>query len=102
MVATYGAELLGLAKAHNCAFLFEASVGGGTPDVYKRQVQTAANEYFNKDVSQLTLWECASIASITKNPTNYNPYTCLLYTSTAQREPGQGPPEQAEHDGKNA
>ncbi len=38
-------------------------------------VQTAANEYFDKDVSQLTLWECASIASITKNPTNYNPYT---------------------------
>ena len=38
-------------------------------------VQTAANEYFNKDVSQLTLWECATIASITKNPTNYNPYT---------------------------
>ena len=35
-------------------------------------VQTAANEYFNKDVSQLTLWECATIASITKN---YNPYT---------------------------
>ena len=31
MVATYGAELLGLAKAHDCAFLFEASVGGGTP-----------------------------------------------------------------------
>ena len=38
-------------------------------------VQTAANEYFNKDVSQLSLWECATIASITKNPTNYNPYT---------------------------
>ena len=38
-------------------------------------VQTAANEYFNKDVSQLTLWECATIASITTNPTNYNPYT---------------------------
>ena len=38
-------------------------------------VQTAANEYFDKDVSELTLWECASIASITKNPTNYNPYT---------------------------
>ena len=29
MVATYGAELLGLAKEHGCAFLFEASVGGG-------------------------------------------------------------------------
>ena len=38
-------------------------------------VQTAANEYFDKAVSELTLWECASIASITKNPTNYNPYT---------------------------
>lgn len=38
-------------------------------------VQTAANEYFDKDVIELTLWECASIASITKNPTNYNPYT---------------------------
>ncbi len=38
-------------------------------------VQAAANEYFNKDVSQLTLAECATIASITKNPTQYNPYT---------------------------
>lgn len=31
MVATYGAELLALAKSHGAAFLFEASVGGGTP-----------------------------------------------------------------------
>ena len=31
MVATYGAELMALAKAHGAAFLFEASVGGGTP-----------------------------------------------------------------------
>ena len=31
MVATHGAELLALAKAHKAAFLFEASVGGGTP-----------------------------------------------------------------------
>ena len=38
-------------------------------------VQTAAKEYFNKDVSQLSLPECAVIASITKNPTKYNPYT---------------------------
>ena len=38
-------------------------------------MQTAALEYFNKDVSQLTLWECAAIASITNNPTNYNPRT---------------------------
>ena len=31
LVATHGAELLALAKAHKAAFLFEASVGGGTP-----------------------------------------------------------------------
>ena len=31
MVATYGAELLGLAKAHDCAFLFEASRGRRHP-----------------------------------------------------------------------
>lgn len=36
-------------------------------------VQAAANGYFNKDVSELTLSECAVIASITKNPTGYNP-----------------------------
>ena len=38
-------------------------------------VQTASLEYFGKEVDQLTLWECATIASITKNPTNYNPRT---------------------------
>lgn len=31
LVALHGAELIALAKAHGCAFLFEASVGGGTP-----------------------------------------------------------------------
>lgn len=36
-------------------------------------VQVAANYYFNKDVSELTLLECASIAGITKNPSAYNP-----------------------------
>ena len=38
-------------------------------------VQTVAKEYFGKDVSQLSLPECAVIASITKNPMKYNPYT---------------------------
>ena len=37
-------------------------------------VQTAADEYFNKDVSELTLAECAVIASITKAPRTYDPY----------------------------
>lgn len=43
MVATYGAELLALAKAHNCAFLFEASVGGGTPIITPMHQCLAAN-----------------------------------------------------------
>ncbi len=36
-------------------------------------VQVAANYYFNKDVSELTLGECITIAAITKNPSRYNP-----------------------------
>ena len=43
MVATYGAELLALARAHNCAFLFEASVGGGTPIITPMHQCLAAN-----------------------------------------------------------
>lgn len=31
LVATHGAELLALARANNCNYLFEASVGGGIP-----------------------------------------------------------------------
>ena len=36
-------------------------------------VQTAAKRYFGKEVSELTLSECATIAGITKSPTGYNP-----------------------------
>ena len=43
MVATYGAELLALARAHNCAFLFEASVGGGIPIIRPMAQCLAAN-----------------------------------------------------------
>ena len=38
-------------------------------------VQAAAKRYFDKDVSELTLSECATIAAITKSPTGYNPIT---------------------------
>ncbi|MCD8053962.1 MAG: penicillin-binding protein [Lachnospiraceae bacterium] len=38
-------------------------------------VQTAAKRYFDKDVSELTLSECAVIAGITQNPSGYNPIT---------------------------
>lgn len=36
-------------------------------------VQAAANTYFNKDVSDLSLIECVCIASITNAPTRYDP-----------------------------
>ncbi len=36
-------------------------------------VQAAANTYFSKDVSELTLIECCAIASITNAPTRYDP-----------------------------
>ena len=38
-------------------------------------VQAASMRYFNKDVSDLTLSECAVIAGITQNPSKYNPVT---------------------------
>ncbi len=37
-------------------------------------VEVAANYYFGKTVSELTISECASLASITKAPSNYAPY----------------------------
>ena len=43
MVAIYGAELLALAKEHSAAFLFEASVGGGTPIITPMHQCLAAN-----------------------------------------------------------
>ena len=36
-------------------------------------VEVAANYYFDKSVHELTLLECASLASITKSPSNYAP-----------------------------
>ncbi len=40
-------------------------------------VQVAANYYFNKDVEDLNLAECAVLAAITQNPSKYNPLTNL-------------------------
>lgn len=38
-------------------------------------VKVAARRYFDKDVSELTLSECAVLAGITKNPSRLNPLT---------------------------
>ena len=37
-------------------------------------VGAGAKIYFNKEIDELTLSECASLAAIVKNPSNYNPY----------------------------
>ncbi len=52
------------------AYLNTIALGNGI-----NGVQVAANYYFNKEVSELTLAECAAIAAITKNPSRYNPVT---------------------------
>lgn len=49
-------------------------------------VQAAANNYFNKDVSELTLSECAVIAAITKNPNRLNPVRHPEYNRERQLE----------------
>ncbi len=36
-------------------------------------IKAAAKDYFNKDLSQLSLRECATLAGIARNPTRYNP-----------------------------
>ncbi len=43
-------------------------------------VQAAANTYFGKDVSELSLVECASLASIVKNPSKYEPLYHDVFT----------------------
>ncbi len=47
-------------------------------------VQTAAQFYFGKDVSELDLAECASLIAITNNPSMYGP----MYNITITREDG--------------
>ena len=44
LVAEKGAELLAIAKAHNCNYLFEASVGGGIPILRPLNKCLAGNE----------------------------------------------------------
>ncbi|MBQ9082901.1 MAG: transglycosylase domain-containing protein, partial [Clostridia bacterium] len=50
------------------AYLNLINLGGGAYGV-----QSAARTYFDKDVQDLTLMECAAIAGITQNPSSYNP-----------------------------
>lgn len=51
------------------AYLNTASLGAGCYGV-----KTAAETYFDKELSELTLSECATLAGITKAPYSLNPY----------------------------
>ncbi|MBQ8311168.1 MAG: homoserine dehydrogenase [Clostridia bacterium] len=44
VVATFGAELLEIAREHRVSYLFEASVGGGIPIIRPMQTDLASNE----------------------------------------------------------
>lgn len=59
------------------AYLNTISLGNGICGV-----QVAANYYFNKDVNELTLTECAALAAITKNPSKFNPITGMEKNNT--------------------
>lgn len=50
------------------AYLNVVNFGSGC-----RGVQSAANLYFNKDIQDCSIAECAAIAGITQNPAAYNP-----------------------------
>ena len=58
LVAKHGAELLELAKNHNCSYMFEASVGGGIPII--RPINKA-----------LTAEKIENITAILNGTTNY-------------------------------
>lgn len=58
LVAKHGPELIALAKAHNCNYMFEASVGGGIPII--RPINSA-----------LTAEKILAIMGIVNGTTNY-------------------------------
>lgn len=51
-------------------------------------VKIAAKDYFGKDLDQLTLLECATLAGMIRNPTRYNPRRCYYGNSTYSTKEG--------------
>ena len=53
-----------------------------------RGVKSAAATYFGKEVQMLTLAECASLISITNNPSLFDPYSSAVYTFNGEEMNG--------------
>ncbi|MBQ7726529.1 MAG: penicillin-binding protein, partial [Clostridia bacterium] len=62
------------------AYLNTVSLGNGICGV-----QVAANYYFNKDVAELSVTQCAALAAITQNPSRYNPVSGAEENRTRRR-----------------
>ena len=66
---------LGLDKRYSKETILEAYLNTISLTGTLGGMEAGANTYFGKTVSDCTLAECATLASITKNPRNFNPYT---------------------------
>ena len=53
-------------------------------------VKSAAAEYFGKELQNLTVAECASLISITNNPSMFNPYSQSVYEYKGEERDGAG------------
>ncbi len=53
-------------------------------------VKSAAAEYFGKELQSLTVAECASLISITNNPSIFNPYSQSVYQWEGEERDGAG------------
>jgi len=53
-------------------------------------VKSAAAEYFGKELQNLTAAECASLISITNNPSLFNPYSESVYKYKGEERDGVG------------
>lgn len=53
-------------------------------------VKSAAAEYFGKELQNLSIAECASLISITNNPSLFNPYSDNIFTYKGEERDGAG------------
>lgn len=66
---------IGLANRYSKETILEAYLNTVPLTSTIEGVEAGANTYFDKSVGELSLSECAVLASISKSPTSYNPFT---------------------------